>query len=95
MQRQLKQGGGLLSFEPAGGEGAASRLIDRLKLIVHAVSLGGPETLFTRPAKSSHRGMTPEARQQAGITDGLVRLSAGLEAVDDLIADLAQAFSGE
>lgn len=93
-QRQMKQGGGLLSFELAGGEAAATRFINRLKLIVHAVSLGGPETLVTLPARSSHRGMTPEARRQAGVGDGLIRLSAGLEASDDLLADLAQAIAG-
>lgn len=91
---QMKQGGGLLSFELAGGERAATRFIDRLKLIVHAVSLGGPETLVTLPARSSHRGMTPDARRQAGIGDGLIRLSAGLEAADDLLADLNQALAG-
>ncbi len=92
-ERQLRHGGGLLSFELAGGEHAATRFFERLELIVHAVSLGGPETLVTRPARSSHRGMTPEARQQAGITDGLIRLSAGLEDAADLIADLEQAIS--
>ncbi len=91
--RQMKHGGGVLSFELAGGAGAAARFIDRLTLIVHAVSLGGPETLVTRPAASSHRGMTPDARNQAGITDGLIRLSTGLEASEDLIADLAQALA--
>lgn len=92
-RRQMRHGGGLLSFELAGGETAAARFIDRLNLIVHAVSLGGPETLVTRPARSSHRGMTPEARRQAGVGDGLIRLSAGLEASVDLLADLAQALS--
>jgi len=93
--RQMSHGGGLLSFELAGGEAAAVRFFDRLKLIIHAVSLGGPETLVTRPAKSSHRGMTAEARQQAGITDGLIRLAAGIEDSADLIADLEQALSPE
>lgn len=94
VQRQLQHAGGLLSFELAGGEQAAIRFFERLELILHAVSLGGPETLVTRPARSSHRGMTPEARQQAGITDGLIRLSAGLEDAADLIADLEQAIAG-
>ncbi len=93
VQRQLQHGGGLLSFELAGGEEAAIRFFQRLQLILHAVSLGGPETLVTRPARSSHRGMTPEARQQAGITNGLIRLSAGLEDAADLIADLEQAIA--
>lgn len=92
-RRQMTHGGGLLSFELAGGETAAMRFFDRLELIVHAVSLGGPETLATRPAMSSHRGMTPEARRQAGIGDGLIRLSAGIEDVADLIADLEQAIA--
>jgi cystathionine beta-lyase/cystathionine gamma-synthase len=92
-RRQMKHGGGLLSFELAGGEAAGSRFFDQLKLVVHAVSLGGPETLATRPAKSSHRGMTPEARLKAGVTDGLIRFSAGIEAVEDILADLEQALT--
>ena len=92
-QRQMKAGGGLLSFELRGGEEAATRLIDRLRLIVHAVSLGEPETLITLPARSSHRGMTPEARRQAGVTDSLLRLAVGLESSADLVADLEQAMS--
>ncbi len=93
--RQMSHGGGLLSFELARGEAAAARFFDRLQLIIHAVSLGGPETLATRPAQSSHRGMTPEARRQAGISDGLIRLSAGIEDSADLIADLEQAIVRE
>ena len=92
---QMTHGGGLLSFELAGGEAAAARFFDRLKLIIHAVSLGGPETLVTRPAKSSHRGMTPEARRQAGVSESLIRLAAGIEDADDLIADLEQAIAQE
>ncbi|PTY08724.1 hypothetical protein DB347_03900 [Opitutaceae bacterium EW11] len=92
-RRQMSHGGGLLSFELKGGEPAALRFIDRLRLIVHAVSLGGTETLATRPSKTSHRGMTPEARQQAGIGDGLIRLALGIEAVEDVIDDLEQAIS--
>ncbi len=90
-RRQMSAGGGLLSFEFSGGAAAAARFIDRLQLIVHAVSLGGPETLVTLPAMSSHRGMTPEARRRAGVADGLVRLSAGLESIDDLLDDMSQA----
>lgn len=60
---------------------------------MHAVSLGGPETLATRPAKTSHRGMTPAARRQAGVSDGLIRLSTGIEAVEDTLADLEQALA--
>lgn len=91
VKQQMSHGGGLLSFELAGGETAASQFFDRIKLIIHAVSLGGPESLATRPAKSSHRGMSPEDRRQAGITDNLIRFSAGIEDVADLIDDLEQA----
>ncbi len=93
-RRQMSSGGGLLSFELSGGAAAAAQFIDRLQLIVHAVSLGGPETLVTLPARSSHRGMTPDARRRAGVADGLVRLSAGLECIDDLLEDMSQAIVG-
>lgn len=92
-RRQMRNGGALLSFELAGGEVAARRFLDRIRLIVHAVSLGGMESLATRPAMSSHRGMTPEARRRAGVTDGLIRLSVGVEALDDILADLDQALT--
>ncbi|WP_237702366.1 trans-sulfuration enzyme family protein [Opitutus terrae] len=93
--RQMSHGGGLLSFELRGGEPAAIRFLSRMQLIVHAVSLGGPETLATMPARSSHRGMAPDARQRAGVRDGLVRLSVGLEHVDDILADLDHALRAE
>lgn len=93
-RRQMKHGGALLSFELAGGEEAARRFLDRIRLVLHAVSLGGMESLATRPAMSSHRGMTSEARQRAGVSDSLIRLSVGIEALDDLLADLEQAIVG-
>src|SRR5512133_2746597 len=85
-RQQMKHGGSLLSFELAGGEPAARHFLDRVSLILHAVSLGGMESLATRPAMSSHRGMTPEARLRAGVSDGLIRLSVGVEALEDLLA---------
>jgi cystathionine beta-lyase/cystathionine gamma-synthase len=90
-RRQMKHGGALMSFELAGGREAACRFLDRLELILHAVSLGGMESLATRPAISSHRGMTSEARQRAGVSDSLIRLSVGVEALEDILADLEQA----
>ncbi|MGP8198109.1 MAG: trans-sulfuration enzyme family protein [Limisphaerales bacterium] len=93
-RRQMKHGGALLSFELAGGEPAACRFLDRIKLVTHAVSLGGMESLATRPAMSSHRGMTPAARLQAGVSDSLIRLSVGVEALEDLLGDLEQALAG-
>lgn len=92
-KRQMRHAGGLLSFELRGGAEAACRLVDRLRLIVHAVSLGGPETLVTLPARSSHRGMSPEARREGGVGEGLVRFAAGIEATEDIIADLEQALA--
>ncbi len=90
--RQLFDGfSGMLSFELKGGLEEAERFMKRTRLPVIAPSLGGIETLMTRPATTSHSGMSPAERQRAGISDGLIRLSVGLEAVDDLIADFAQA----
>jgi len=85
--------GAMLSFELRGGTGAAERLFSRLRFPVHAPSLGGPETLVTRPAASSHASLSPEDRARIGIADGLVRLSIGLEAPEDLVEDFGQALS--
>jgi len=91
--------GGMLAFEPAAsskrtGVEAADRLLRRLRVAVHAPSLGGVETLVVSPARSSHRGMTPEQRAAAGISDELVRVSVGIEVAEDLIADFDQALGG-
>jgi cystathionine beta-lyase/cystathionine gamma-synthase len=83
--------GGMLSFELAGGTAAAERFMQRARLPVIAPSLGGIETLVTRPVTTSHAGMTPEDRARVGIADGLVRLSVGIEATEDLLEDFAQA----
>ncbi len=83
--------GGMLSFELSGGVEAADRFIAKAKLPISAPSLGGVETLITRPATTSHAGLSPEERRTLGISDTLIRLSVGIEATEDLIADLAQA----
>ena len=89
LARELFDGtGGMLSFEMVGGAQAAQRLVERVKLILHAPSLGGVESLITRPVTTSHRNMNPEERARLGISDGLVRLSVGIEDVADLAADL-------
>lgn len=90
-RRQMRSGGSLLSFELRGGEAAARSFLDRLRLVMHAVSLGGMESLATRPAMSSHRGMTPTERLRAGVTDGLIRMSVGVEDLADILTDLDQA----
>jgi cystathionine beta-lyase/cystathionine gamma-synthase len=83
--------GGLLSFELTGGVVAAGRFMERLAIPIAAPSLGGVESLITRPATTSHSGIAPQARRSLGISDGLVRLAVGIEAVEDLIEDLARA----
>lgn len=85
--------GGVLSFELHGGVAAADAFMQRLELAIVAPSLGGVETLVTRPALTAHAGMTPEERAQAGIADGLVRLSVGVESSNDLAEDVKHALS--
>jgi cystathionine beta-lyase/cystathionine gamma-synthase len=85
--------GGMLSFDLAGGVAAADGFIEHVTLPVSAPSLGGVESLITRPATTSHLGMSPEERARAGIGDGLIRLSVGLEATEDLIEDFTQALA--
>jgi cystathionine beta-lyase/cystathionine gamma-synthase len=82
---------GMLSFELKGGVEAAERFMEKTALPVIAPSLGGIETLLTRPATTSHSGMAPEERRRLGITDHLIRMSVGIEATEDLIADFEQA----
>jgi cystathionine beta-lyase/cystathionine gamma-synthase len=83
--------GGMMSFEITGGLKAAERFLGRTTLPIIAPSLGGVEALITRPAATSHAGVSPAERQALGITDSLVRLSVGLESTEDMIADLDQA----
>jgi cystathionine beta-lyase/cystathionine gamma-synthase len=92
--RELFDGfSGMLSFELKGGVDEAERFIQNTTLPVSAPSLGGVETLITRPATTSHSGMSPEDRQALGISDSLIRVSVGLEATEDLIEDFEQALN--
>jgi len=83
--------GGMLSLRLHGGEQAAQALADAVTLAYSAVSLGGVETLVTRPAATSHAGMSPRDRDSLGITADLIRVSSGIEGTEDLIGDFAQA----
>jgi len=83
--------GGMISFEIDGGVAAADRFIEACTLPISAPSLGGVESLITRPATTSHAGMTPEERRRLCISDELIRLSVGLEAKEDLIEDFTRA----
>jgi cystathionine beta-lyase/cystathionine gamma-synthase len=86
----MRQFGSLLSFDIAGGKDSARKVVDGLKLVRPAVSLGGPETLICHPASSTHVGVSPEDQATAGITQGLLRVSVGLESTADVIADFQQ-----
>jgi cystathionine beta-lyase/cystathionine gamma-synthase len=90
-RRQQSTGGALIAFEVEGGVDAGIRLMNSVRLCALAENLGSAETLITHPASMTHAAVPLEQRQAAGITDGLVRLSVGLENADDLIADLDQA----
>ena len=81
----------MVALELHGGVAAARACIDALQLVVHTVSLGGVESLVTLPALSSHNTLSEAERARSGIAPGLMRLSVGLEAADDLIKDFEQA----
>ena len=89
-KKQMKDFGAMISFELKGGFEAGKTLLNSLKLCSLAVSLGDTETLIQHPASMTHSPYTKDEREAAGITDGLVRLSVGLENVEDIIADLEQ-----
>lgn len=93
-QQQMKGGGAVIACELAGGLDAGKHLMNSLQLFQLAVSLGGVESLIQHPASMTHAGMGKEQREQAKITDGLIRISVGIENVDDLIADLEHALKG-
>ena len=90
-QRQQSSGGALIAFEVSGGTQAGIDLMNSVKLCALAENLGAAETLITHPASMTHSAVPAEQRASAGITDGLVRLSVGLENPADIIADLEQA----
>jgi O-succinylhomoserine sulfhydrylase len=88
---QMSAGGTLVTFEVKGGKAAAFRMMNAFQIITISNNLGDTKSLATHPATTTHMRIGPEERAKLGITDGIVRLSVGLEDVDDLIEDLAQA----
>mgnify|MGYP001019118405 FL=1 len=90
-QRQMRQFGGMIAFELKGGLEAGIRFMDALQLVTRAVSLGDCESLAQHPASMTHSTYTPEERAACGISEGLVRLSIGLEDIEDILADITQA----
>lgn len=91
--RQMRGGGQVMSFEVAGGKEGAFRFLNRLRLVKLSNNLGDAKSLITHPATTTHQRLKPDQRAALGITDGLVRLSVGLEAAADLIGDLTQALA--
>jgi len=87
--------GGMVGLELKGGAKATERMLKRLKLITHAPSLAGVETLVSEPRLTSHKGIGPEGRSKIGIPDGFLRLSCGIEDSEDIIGDLEQGLKGE
>ncbi len=86
--------GGMLAFDLEGGRQAVQRMISRFQMVTFAASLGGVETTVSYPEITSHRGLTPEERAELGIVPGTVRVSVGIETVEDIVADFAQAIAG-
>lgn len=89
-QKQMDMPGGMIAFEVKGGFEAGKKLLNSLELCTLAVSLGDCETLIQHPASMTHSPYTPEERAEAGISEGLIRISVGLEDAEDIIADLKQ-----
>ena len=90
-RKQMKNGGGLVTFEVKGGLEQGRRFLDALQMLSLSANLGDTRSIATHPASTTHAKMTAEARQDAGISDGLIRISAGLEHIDDIIADIDHA----
>lgn len=90
-QKQMKYFGSMITFELKSGTAGGKKLLNNLHIMTLAVSLGGCESLIQHPASMTHACVSREAREEAGITDGMVRLSVGIEDADDLIGDLKQA----
>jgi len=90
-KRQMRQFGTVLAFEINGGRDASTDLLDRLRLIRRATSLGGPESLICHPLTTTHASLTPTEQAETGVTEGLLRVSVGLEDAGDVIADVEQA----
>jgi cystathionine beta-lyase/cystathionine gamma-synthase len=83
----------MMAFDLAGGREAVQRMMTRFEMVSFAASLGGVETTISYPEITSHRGLTPEERAELGVGPGTVRVSVGIEAADDIVADFVQALN--
>lgn len=91
-KKQMKKGGGIITFELKGGKERAAAFINNLKLLSFTANLGDTRTIITHPASTTHAKLTEEERARVGITDGLIRISVGLENINDILEDLENAF---
>ncbi len=89
----MSQGGGIVTLDLIGGLERAHRFIDALKMISVTANLGDSRSIITHPASTTHSKLSESERKQVGITDGLIRLSVGLEHQEDIIADVSQALA--
>jgi cystathionine beta-lyase/cystathionine gamma-synthase len=85
--------GGMLAFDLEGGRAAVQRMRSRFRMVTFAASLGGVETTISYPEITSHRGLSPAERAELGVGPGTVRVSVGIEAAEDIVADFAQALA--
>ncbi|MGH8913359.1 MAG: aminotransferase class I/II-fold pyridoxal phosphate-dependent enzyme [Acidimicrobiia bacterium] len=92
-ESQWTSGGAMISFDVVGGKEEAFRFLDSMSLITHTTSLGGTESIASHPWTTSHANIDPETRKRIGVTESMIRLSIGIEAVEDLIADLDHALA--
>lgn len=92
--KQMRHPGAMMSIELKGGLQAGVAMMNRLKLCTRTVSLGTCDTLLCHPASMTHYGVPKEQREQFGITDGLIRMSIGMENIQDILADLNQSLEG-
>ena len=90
-RKQMKLGGALVTFKLKGGIKRCTRFLDKLKMMSLTSNLGDTRTTITHPATTTHSKLSPEEREQVGITDDLIRVSVGLEHVEDIIEDVEQA----
>ena len=93
-KKQMSMGGTMVTFEVEGGKAKAFDVLRRLKLVDISNNLGDAKTLMTHPASTTHRNIGAEARTMMGITDGMLRLSVGLEDIKDILEDVKQALVG-
>jgi O-succinylhomoserine sulfhydrylase len=90
-KKQMSQGGGIITLDLKGGLERAQRFIDKLNMISVTANLGDSRSIVTHPASTTHSKLSEEERQRVGITNGLIRLSVGLEHFEDIISDVSQA----